>query len=71
MCAHALHGRAARWLINEKGAVAATGRLALAPVDFSDRASMLLKQVGRTPDELIATIDLAADLVADTETACR
>src|SRR6476620_880324 len=31
LCAHALHGRAGQWLINEKGAVAATGRLGVAP----------------------------------------
>jgi hypothetical protein len=32
LCAHALHGSARRWLINEKGAVAAAGRLTNAPL---------------------------------------
>jgi len=33
LCVHALHGRAGRWLINEKGAVASAGQLAITPPD--------------------------------------
>jgi predicted nucleotidyltransferase len=71
VCAHALHGRAGRWLINEKGAVASAGRLPGAPVQFAERAQQLLAGVGRTSAELAASLDSAAVLVEDTTTACR
>jgi hypothetical protein len=35
---HALHGRAGRWLINEKGMVAAADALPLAPPGFAEEA---------------------------------
>jgi hypothetical protein len=71
LCAHALHGRAGRWLINEKGAVTAAGQLPISPPQFSDRAKRLLGHVGTTMDELTDTLDQADELVTDTRSACR
>jgi hypothetical protein len=71
LCAHALHGRAGRWLVNEKGAVAAAGRLHRAPEGFTDRAHRLLARPGSTAEELAAVLDDAAALVAATREACR
>lgn len=65
VCAHALHGAAGRWLINEKGAVAAAGRLPGAPADFTARAHGLLAGLGTTPDELNRALDVAAELVRE------
>lgn len=70
VCAHALHGRAGRWLINEKGCVASADRLAIAPEGFAERAHGLLAAVGRTEQELTATLAAARQLVADTARAC-
>jgi len=70
LCAHALHGRAGRWLINEKGAVASAGRLDVAPEGFADQAQAVLARVGTSPDELTAALDGAAELVARTRAAC-
>ncbi|MEU2613590.1 nucleotidyltransferase domain-containing protein [Micromonospora sp. NPDC007271] len=61
----ALHGRAGRWLINEKGMVASAGRLPGAPPDFLSRAHGLLAEVGRNPEELARTLAAARRLVAD------
>jgi hypothetical protein len=71
LCAHALHGRAGRWLINEKGAVTAAGRLEVAPAGFTDQAHGLLAALGTGPDDLTAALDAAADLVAATRVACE
>jgi hypothetical protein len=71
LCAHAVHGRAGRWLVNEKGAVAAAGRLPRAPEGFAERAHGLLAGLGTGPHELAGALDAAADLVADTVNACR
>jgi hypothetical protein len=70
LCAHALHGRAGRWLINEKGAVASAGRLPGAPEGFAQRTQELFGSVGSSPDELTATLDRAAALVDETFAAC-
>jgi len=70
VCAHALHGVSGRWLINEKGAVAAAGRLPQAPDNFAERAQRILAHLGTTPGELSEVIASAADLLADTTTAC-
>ncbi|MFC0446778.1 nucleotidyltransferase domain-containing protein [Rhodococcus jostii] len=70
LCTHALHAHARRWLINEKGAVAAAGALPNAPADFSTRAHAVLGRLGTTPDELTATLTLAEQLVEDTRNAC-
>ena len=71
VCAHALHGHAGHWLTNEKGAVASAGRLPEAPANFADRAQGVLAHLGATPAELSSAIALAADLLADTTTACQ
>lgn len=70
LCAHALHGRAGRWLTHEKGAVASAGRLDVAPPGWASRAHGLLGAVGTTPDELEATVEVAERLVADVVAVC-
>jgi hypothetical protein len=71
LCAHALHARAGRWLINEKGAVASAGQLPISPPSFSHRAQHVLGQVGTTSAELASTLDHADELVSATRSACR
>jgi Nucleotidyltransferase domain len=71
VCAHALHGHAGHWLINEKGAVAAAGRLPEAPASFAERAQGVLAHLGTTAGELSDSIASAADLLADTTNACQ
>jgi hypothetical protein len=66
VCVHALHGAGGRWLINEKGAVAAAAAIPGAPDRFRERAEALFGQ----PEDLAASIDAAADLVLDTADAC-
>ncbi|MEV7331806.1 nucleotidyltransferase domain-containing protein [Micromonospora sp. NPDC093244] len=63
--AQVLHARAGRWLVNEKGMIAATGRLPGAPPDFERRAQALLGAVGRRPAELAQTVGAARALVAE------
>jgi hypothetical protein len=70
VCAHALHGAAGRWLINEKGAVAAAAALPGAPDRFKNRMDAVFAQVDGDPLHLTAAIDSAADLVLDTADAC-
>jgi predicted nucleotidyltransferase len=70
LCAHALHGRAGRWLVNEKGAVTGAGRLPGAPPDFAVRAHGLLSRLGTQPDSLDAALRAAHDLVDDVRAAC-
>jgi hypothetical protein len=71
LCAHALHGRAGCWLINEKGAVASADRLAGAPPSFAGRAHGILSSLGVTAADLDLAIGRAADLIRDTATACQ
>jgi predicted nucleotidyltransferase len=70
LCVHALHARAGRWLINEKGALASAGALPVTPKGFTARAAAILGHVGESPTQLMSTISLAAVLVEDTRTAC-
>ena len=65
LCCHALHSRAEQWLINEKGAVAAAGRLGDAPPGFADRAHAILGDLGRTSERLTRALDHAAGLIAE------
>ncbi|MFG1950017.1 hypothetical protein [Micromonospora sp. NPDC048830] len=60
-----LHARAGHWLVNEKGMVAAAGRLPGAPPDFAFRAQALLGSVGRSPAELTATLGAARRLCVE------
>jgi Nucleotidyltransferase domain len=68
--AHALHGHAGRWLINEKGAVDAASRLPNAPGDFARRAHELLGSTGGTAESLTAALDAAEGLIADVSRSC-
>ncbi|MFI5494961.1 DNA polymerase subunit beta [Actinoplanes sp. NPDC051859] len=70
VCAHALHGAAGQWLINEKGAVAAAAALPGSPERFRDRVDALFTKVDADPLHLSAVLDAAADLVLDTADAC-
>jgi hypothetical protein len=70
VCAHALHGAAGRWLINEKGAVASTALLAGAPERFKERVDAAFTLVDGDPVHLTTALDLATDLVFDTVDAC-
>ncbi|MET9020094.1 nucleotidyltransferase domain-containing protein [Actinopolymorpha sp. NPDC004070] len=63
--AHALHARAGRWVLNEKGLVAAAGRLPDAPPAFAARAQALCGGIGTTPAELTAALADADRLLAD------
>ncbi len=71
LCAHALHARDRRWLINEKGAVTAASRLASAPDEFASLAHGLLAAPGHRPTDLSAAITAADRLVKEIEIACR
>ena len=70
LCAHALHGAAGRWLVNEKGAVAAADCLPGAPAGFRARAEALFAGLDTDPVRLLGTLDAATDLVFDTVDAC-
>ena len=70
VCAHALHGAAGAWLINEKGAVAAAAALPGAPERFRERVDAAFGGVDGDPLRLTGAIDTAADLVLDTADAC-
>jgi hypothetical protein len=70
VCAHALHGAARRWLINEKGAVASAAALAEAPTRFKHRVDAMFAAVDGDPLHLTSALDLATDLVLDTADAC-
>lgn len=71
LCVHAVHARAGRWLINEKGAVASCEHLATAPPDFAVHAHALLGHPGHTVAELARTLDAAQTLLRQTRTACE
>jgi nucleotidyltransferase-like protein len=70
VCAHALHGAAGRWLINEKGAVAAAAGLPGAPERFRERVDAIFTGIDGDPLHLTAAIDAAADVVLETADAC-
>jgi Nucleotidyltransferase domain len=70
LCAHGIHARAGRWLINEKGAVAAAGRLPTAPPGFAHRSAAVLGDLGTTATQLSSALDRARALVADTAASC-
>jgi nucleotidyltransferase-like protein len=70
VCAHALHGAAGRWLVNEKGAVAAAAALPGAPGRFRERVTTVFSIVDGDPIRLAEALELAADLVLDTADAC-
>ena len=65
LCAHALHAVAGRWVITEKGLIAATDALPTAPPGFARRAEQLLGALGTEPEDLLAAVDRAVRLLAD------
>jgi predicted nucleotidyltransferase len=69
LCAYAIHARAGRWVINEKGAVDAAARLEPAPADFRERAHGILAGLG-TADSLSVAVHRAEQLVLDVSAAC-
>jgi hypothetical protein len=71
LCAHALHGHARRWLVNEKGAVRAAANLPNAPVGFERRAHGLMANLGVAASDLNEAIEGAAALTADVRAACQ
>ncbi len=70
LCAHALHGASRRWLVNEKGAVAAAAALPAAPPGLRSRVDALFEGLDPDPVRLLATLDGATDLIFDTVDAC-
>ncbi|WP_432510833.1 nucleotidyltransferase family protein [Kineococcus sp. SYSU DK001] len=69
LCVHALHADAGRWVLNEKGAVAATARLPRAPEGFADRCRAVFSATGSTPDELRESLARARELLEETRAA--
>jgi hypothetical protein len=70
VCAHALHGAAGRWLVNEKGAVAAAAALPGAPPRFAERVDAVFADLDGDPVHLATALDAAVDLVLETADAC-
>ena len=70
VCVHALHGAAGRWLVNEKGAVAAADALPGAPKELRARVDSLFAGVNGDPMRIMTTLDAATDFVLDTADAC-
>ncbi|BFU42388.1 nucleotidyltransferase domain-containing protein [Krasilnikovia sp. MM14-A1004] len=70
VCAHALHGAARRWLINEKGAVASAADLPGAPPGFRAEVDAVFAAVDGDPVHLAAAVDAGQDLVLATADAC-
>ncbi|MFD0593831.1 hypothetical protein ACFQZ4_16195 [Catellatospora coxensis] len=56
--AQALHGRAGRWTVNEKGIIASAARLPIAPAGFAELA-----------EAAVTDVDAAAELLAQVRTA--
>jgi hypothetical protein len=70
LCAYAVHARAGRWVINEKGAIDAAARLGPAPDGFAERAHGVLAHLGRDETSLLAAVRAAGRLVDDVSRAC-
>jgi hypothetical protein len=70
LCSYAIHAKAGRWVINEKGAVDSAARLQPAPADFAERAHGILADLGRSDDTLRAAVHSAGQLVDDVAAAC-
>ena len=67
LCAYAVHARAGRWVINEKGIIDAADRLSVAPEAFRQRAHGVLVGLGTEPRQLLAAVAEARALVDDVE----
>ena len=70
LCAHSLLAHAGRWVVNEKGAVNAAGRLPDSPSDFSARAHAVCAGLSAHGD-LDATLTAAQQLLDETMEVCR
>ncbi len=70
LCAHAIHARAGRWAINEKGVVDAAARLGPAPEGFGERAHGIVANLGRQGSSLLAAVSNAEQLVDDVSAGC-
>ena len=70
VCAHALHGAAGRWLVNEKGAVSSAAAIPGAPPQLAERVNAVFALVDGDPVHLAEALDLATDLVLETADAC-
>ncbi len=69
LCAHAVLGRAGRWVAHEKGLVDAAASAPGAPAGFAEQAAAVLGRVGESPEQLTATLDRAQDLITRTRRA--
>jgi predicted nucleotidyltransferase len=70
LCCHALHGRAGRWVVNEKGLVASAARLPVAPAGFGERAQGVFADLRPDAEALATALDRGDILVAETARAC-
>jgi hypothetical protein len=70
LCAHALHARSGCWVINEKGLIGATGRLAATPPGFVARVHMILGSPGTDAATLLRTVAAARALLDEVAAAC-
>jgi predicted nucleotidyltransferase len=70
LCAHAIHARAGRWVINEKGVVDAAARLGPAPEGFGERAHGILANLGRQDSSLLSAVRNAEQLIHDVSARC-
>jgi hypothetical protein len=66
----ALHAHHRVWCPGEKGALAAAASFPETPPGFGERAAALLAAPGRNPRALGATLDAAAEIVAEVRVAC-
>lgn len=71
LCAYALHGAAAVWVLGENDAVAQAAALTTSPEGFKERAQGLLAGIGSTPDSLRRTVARVRRLVGDVERSCE
>lgn len=70
VCAHALHGAAGAWVVNEKGLVASAARLPGAPDGFAAAVAALFTGLDTDPGRAGAVLDAAADLIGAVRGAC-
>jgi hypothetical protein len=67
----ALHGHARRWLINEKGMVAATARLPHGLPDFAETAHAVFAQIGTSGPQIAQAAARAEALIAQVRAAIQ
>ena len=67
--AHAMHGHARQWLVNEKGAIASAARLPGAPAQFSERIDAVFTRVRPDAQALREACQQMHDIVREVEAA--